>query len=369
MQFDVWLRSLSVAPASRSFAMSINRINPRLDPRWHELLKSHPAASVFHTPGWLEALRQTYGYESIAFTTSSPFEELTNGIVFSQIKSRLTGSRLVSLPFSDYCDPLITSSAQLELLVRYLQASLDHEDWRYLEIRPINHTFNCSAEDAGFHRSKTYDHHILDLRPNLDSIFQKLHKNSLQRRIRHAEHAGVELASGTSGKLLNDFYGLLLLTRSRHHLPPQPYKWFQNLIRCMGAGIKLYLAYRQRIPIAAILTLMFRNTVYYKYGCMDARYKSLGPVPLLVWNVIRDSKSAGIETFDLGRSESDNEGLITFKSHLAGVSGQLAYWRYPAPNSLAIRESWKLKMVKRVFTLMPDRLLALTGRMIYRHIG
>src|SRR5579862_5526560 len=76
------------------------QLDPTQDPRWTELVGRHPKASVFHTVGWLKALRCTYGYEPVAFTTSPPSGGLKNGIVFCRINSWLTGKRLVSLPFS-----------------------------------------------------------------------------------------------------------------------------------------------------------------------------------------------------------------------------------------------------------------------------
>ena len=74
------------------------QIDPVGDPRWSEFLEKHPCASVFHTPGWLEALRRTYGYEPIAYTSSPYGGEIRNGLVFCRIDSWLTGRRLVSLP-------------------------------------------------------------------------------------------------------------------------------------------------------------------------------------------------------------------------------------------------------------------------------
>ena len=76
--------------------------NPICDPRWPEILKRHVRASVFHTPGWLEALRRTHGYEPVIYTTTPPGVELTNVVVLYRIHSRITGRRMVSLPFSDY---------------------------------------------------------------------------------------------------------------------------------------------------------------------------------------------------------------------------------------------------------------------------
>lgn len=84
-------------------------INPLEDKRWAELSERHPHASIFHTTGWLEALRQTYGYGSIVYTTTPPGTALTNGMVFCRISSWLTGRRMVSLPFADHCEPLVDS--------------------------------------------------------------------------------------------------------------------------------------------------------------------------------------------------------------------------------------------------------------------
>ena len=49
--------------------MTVWQIDPVQDPRWAVFIERHPGATVFHTPGWLEALRRTYGYEPAALTT------------------------------------------------------------------------------------------------------------------------------------------------------------------------------------------------------------------------------------------------------------------------------------------------------------
>ena len=43
--------------------MRFYQIDPTQDARWAEFVGKHPSASVFHTVGWLKALRSTYGYE------------------------------------------------------------------------------------------------------------------------------------------------------------------------------------------------------------------------------------------------------------------------------------------------------------------
>ena len=132
---------------------------------------------------------------------------------------------------------------------------------------------------------------------------------------------------------------------------------------------KLRLAYKDEAPVAAILTLRFKDVALYKYGCSDAKYKSLGAVPLLLWRAIEHAKSTGAREFSLGRSDDDNAGLLAFKDHWTQHAAPLVYWRDPGPANLTSSDDWRVSMAKRVFSVMPTWVLAATGKLIYRHIG
>jgi hypothetical protein len=346
--------------------MMLYQIDPTQDARWSGFVERHPNSSVFHTSAWLEALQRTYGYKPVVFTTSPLTGELANGFPFCYVHSWLTGGRLISLPFSDYCDPLFDSSQELHFVMEYLQAGLQHRDWRYIELRPIDGGFCHDSRHVGFQPSEEFHLHCMDLRPSVEELFHNLHKDSAQRRIQRAERAGVIQVSGRSPKLLKDFYELMILTRGRQHLPPQPYVWFRNLVECMKENLEIKVGYKNDAPIAGILTLRFRDKVYYKYGCSDARFKQLGGMPLLLWKAVEEAKTVGARAFDLGRTECENKSLITFKDHWARSSTRIAYWRFPGRK---IQPAWKLNVAKRVFACMPDRLLAATGRLLYRHIA
>ncbi len=116
--------------------MPVYVVDPLRDPRWPDFLRRHPDATVFHAPGWLLALQQTYGYEPVVFTTSPPGGELANGWAFCRIRSWLTGRRLVSLPFSDHCQPLEDSTDALQEISCFLGNELKRENWNYVETRP-----------------------------------------------------------------------------------------------------------------------------------------------------------------------------------------------------------------------------------------
>jgi len=349
--------------------VSIHTFNPLLDNRWDDFVARHPKASAFHQRAWLDALFRTYGYEPVVFTTSSPATELRNGLVFCHVKSWLTGHRLVSLPFSDHCEPLCDSAEEIDALIRYSQAVLERQGWQYLELRPITEDLCQIGAGISFRPAGGYFLHVVDLRPDLEDIFRSFDKDSVQRRIRRADQAGLVEKCGASPDLLKDFYGLFVATRGRHHLPPPPFAWFRNLIRSQGQALEIRVAYKDENPIAAILTLRFREIGYFKYGCSDARFNRFGATPWLLWKAIVEAKSSGAIEFDMGRTQEDNSGLLTFKNNWAPRPNRLVYRRFPGTHSLDMVDGWKLKLAKRAFSHMPQRLLAMTGNLLYRHIG
>jgi hypothetical protein len=355
----------AIVSCPRVNSRSVFEFNPLRDKRWPELIKKHSGSSVFHSSEWLAALQSAYDYEPVAYSTCEPSAELTSGIVFCKVKSWLTGHRLVSLPFSDHCDPLVESSVEFDDLLWVVRESVDRDKWDYCEGRPVRFEPGVSTM---LEQSNRYYLHAIDLRPSIGAIFQNFHKTSVQRKIRRAEREGLEYEEGNSERLLGHFYRLLVVTRKRHHLPPQPLKWFRSLMATFGANLRIRVAFKNGVPIASILTLNHKNMVTYKYGCSDARLHPLGGMAFLFWNTIQQAKASGFEKLDLGRSDSCNEGLTAFKEHLGGIRSPIYYWRYP--NRLHSHESlWARTIAGRVVKAAPDRLLAVMGNMFYRHIG
>jgi CelD/BcsL family acetyltransferase involved in cellulose biosynthesis len=349
----------------------LNEVDPLRDSRWEGFLRGHPRSSVFHTSAWLEALRRTFGYEPTAFTTSAPDADLQNGAVFCHIDSWLTGRRLVSLPFSDHCDPLVDSAGDIPVFLSAIEQSIRQEKLRYVEMRPL-HSFDAAT--ALYQSTYSYCFHQLDLRPDLDTLFHNFHKDSTQRKIRRAAREGLVYQGGRSESLLDSFYRLYLLTRRRHQVPPLPRRWFRTLIDCFGEALNIRTASKAGHPVAGILTLRYKGTLVYKYGCSDAQFNNLGGMHLLFWRSIQEAKQEGLTFFDLGRSECENTGLITFKDRWGAIRSTLTYSRYVASRNAPDAYTppgadWKLRFVKRVCAHAPDGLLSAAGNLLYKHIG
>jgi CelD/BcsL family acetyltransferase involved in cellulose biosynthesis len=344
----------------------VHEIDPLADARWDQLVALHPNASIFHTRAWLEALHRTYRYRPIAYATTRG-TQLEEAVVFCRVESRLTGRRLVSLPFSDHCQPL-ASGAALDAILAHVREQHQKACLRYLELRPLTCDVQGSGH-AGFALSERVSFQTIDLRPDLPILFKQMHDSCVRRKIKRAEREGLTYEVGRSEELLQKFRQLLFLTRRRHKLPPQPAAWFRNIASLLGDSMRIHMMSKDGVPAASILTLHFGQQVTYKYGCSDARFNNLGGTPLLFWKVIQQAKEEGATLLDLGRSDYSDPGLIAFKEHLGGQSTELCYYRMPAPVERTADSGWAKECAGNLLARMPDRLLDAAGKLLYRHLG
>jgi len=347
--------------------MSVYKIDPLSDPRWPEFLQRQEAASIFHTPGWLAALQRTYNYKPIAYTTCGQGQDLVNGLVFCLVDSKLTGRRLVSLPFSDHCQSLVEDPEDLEELLTALQEERQREGWKYVELRSVAFTQSFVLTD--FKPSKEFYFHKLDIHTSPEDLFRSFHRSCVQQKIRRAEREDLTYKEGRSPALVADFYRLLLMTRRKHHLPPQPLSWFHNLVECLGERLTIRVAFKNGQPAASILTLLYKNCCVYKYACSDPRLKNSGATVHLVWQAIKDAKAQGACEFDMGRSDMQGEGLVAFKDHWNAPRSSLVYYRNSTASGTSAGDWRQNKLAQRFFANAPDWVLTTAGKLLYKHVG
>ena len=346
--------------------MKINILDPLVDRRWDQLVASHPSASVFHDRGWLNALARTYGYQPLVITTANASEALENGIVLCRVSSWITGTRLVSLPFSDHCEPLLENLGQLPEFLAWLRKECDLQAGRYVELRPASGNL---IGGCGLEPSCSYWFHELDLRQTLDQLFRHLHDNSIRRKVLRAEREGLSYEAGQSTRLFDEFYGLLRATRRRHRLLPQPRSWFRNLLEFMGDKLQIRVARKNGAPIAAMLTLQHKSSVVYKYGCSDKRSHSLGGMPFLFWRLVEESKARGASKIDFGRTDLNNKGLIIFKDRFGTSKKLITYYRHSQTRSPGVANLSNSRVVQNFLSFLPQAVSSTAGRLLYRHMG
>ena len=86
--------------------MNIQLLNPINDPEWDDFISTSSETCFFHSLPWSKVLIDTYKYKPLYFTTTKN-GRMQSLIPVMEINSILTGRRGVSLPFTDYCGPIV----------------------------------------------------------------------------------------------------------------------------------------------------------------------------------------------------------------------------------------------------------------------
>jgi CelD/BcsL family acetyltransferase involved in cellulose biosynthesis len=330
--------------------VNVISVDPRSDPLWCRLI-CQAASSVFHSPGWLRVLSDTYGWEPAAFVVLDDRGEPRAGLPFCRISDML-GERVVALPFSDYCDPLVTDESSWRILVNRMLT----------ERCPIN--LRClhnglPLEDERFTLAKQAKWHRLDLRPGLDGLWNAMH-NSTHRAIRKAERAGLRICTAQSEQELRSFYEMHLKVRKyKYGLLAQPYIFFQNIWRQFVEAQQgfLLLAMHGDNIVAGDFFLEWKETLYYKFNASLPGDLSCRPNDLLIWEGIRVGKDRGFRYLDFGLSDIDQEGLLRYKRKFGTEESTISFLRHSPSGPPAAAEKELRELLGRLTSRFTDRLV------------
>jgi len=344
--------------------MDIQIISPITHPAWDEILLRTPGASFFHSSAWARVLSESYGYSPRYFTVMDNDKVLAL-IPVMEVKSYLTGKRGVSLPFTDFCDPIIDDQISVGNLFTFAKDFGKDQGWRYLEVRGKGYQFEKFLASASFYR------HILPLADGREALFHRFRKGT-KSSIKKAEKDGVKVEMFTSIESLREFYKLNCITRKFHGLPPQPWRFFELLHRSVlskGLGIVI-LAYYEGFCIAGGVFLNFGDTAVYKYGATDRRHQSLSATTLIVWEAIKFYIERKAKMLCLGRTDQLNEGLRTFKRGWGATEQEISYYRYDFEKGAFVSATSGVKgFHNKIFNKMPLPILNRIGNILYRHVG
>jgi len=305
-------------------------IDPRTERRWDAFVLAHPLACVFHTSEWCRVLADTYGYHPRYIAAFDSAGDIRAAVPMMLIDSWLTSRRLVGLPFSDMCQPLVSDDAYGLLALTGAQDQVNKMSAASLELRGPG---VGNAKDLGFSNGTNFLRHIIDLDAVTEAMEARVHQ-SARRAIRKAEREGLTVRLASDIDSMHAFYRLMVLTRRKHGLLPQPKSFFQNLHQHMfesGAGYLLLAEYEGR-PVAGDLLLRFRDELVYKFNASDPDFLHLRPNNLLLWNAMLTGAALGCRTLDLGRCDEENEGLRRFKLLWGSREETLSYYYYPQNN-------------------------------------
>ena len=90
----------------RTTSIQVNIVNPIEFKAWDDMVRLSPDCSVFHSSNWARVLLDTHGYAPHYMIFLGEGEPV--GLLpMMGVKTFITKRRGVSLPFSDYCEPIV----------------------------------------------------------------------------------------------------------------------------------------------------------------------------------------------------------------------------------------------------------------------
>lgn len=277
--------------------------------------------------------------------------------------------RFVSFPFSDVCGPVADGTDELLHISEAMATGngLADRGWARAELRT-----RLGQEPAGFSAYQGYTSHVLKLGGPVDNIFSSFHKDCVQRKIRKAFRAGLDVYEGSSLEDVRKFYGLHLATRRKLGAPVQPFSFFRNLwntLRPEGL-ISVLLVKSGEKTVSGVVLLKYAGTVTYKFGASDENYLNLGTNQLALWTAIRKAADEGFQEFDFGRSFTGRSGLADFKARWGAKEVQLNYLYSPARNiGLKDEGGACAALASTLFKSMPSFSNRLIGRLFYKYLA
>ena len=345
--------------------MSVVTIDPTTDPRWHQLTTA-VRSDVFHSPGWLAALRDSYELEPRARVLIDEAGDPVAGLVFAEVDDMMD-PRTISLPFSDFCDPLVSTTEQWEALTGDLivPGGRFHTRCVHSEI---------PTTDSRLTQVNRARWHAVDLTRPSDDIWAEIHP-SARRSIRKARKEGVEVKVGEGVDDVRAFFELHLRVRKyKYGLLAQPWSFFEHLWENMlsqGAGA-LMLAVHDGRPLGGVLFLEWGDTLYYKFNASDADHLSVRPNDLVIWNGIEHGQERGLNWLDFGLSDWDQEGLVRYKRKYATVEKTIHFLQQMPAGGPSEREAATRALLPRITDLMtsadvPDSVTEQAGGILYRY--
>jgi CelD/BcsL family acetyltransferase involved in cellulose biosynthesis len=345
--------------------MQLSSIDPALDPLWASLLTRYES-NLFHSPAWIRALQQTYGLDIRALVLREQDGSPTAGVTYCRVED-MAGPRVVGMPFSDYCDPLVIDQRHWSLLSEQLLSSGEPVAMRclYNELPLSDERFTL------YNRAKW---HSVQLEPAADRLWQRVDEAS-RRAIRKARGEGVVVRPAETREELREFFELHLKIRKyKYRLLAQPYGLFEQLWEQFvepGSGFLMIAIYKQCI-IGGIYFLGWNDTIYYKFNASDSAKLVYRPNDLLVWESMLYAKERGYRLLDFGLSDWDQEGLLRYKRKFATDERTICFLRSGSATPLSPQALEPRSLLPRLTSLftepsVPDPVTEQAGALLYRY--
>lgn len=321
---------------------------------------SRQPESLFHSAPWRDAVESAFGLEIRRFIPSVD----RGGRAYYSLVSDIRGDRVVSTPFSDFCDPLLGEAGWMEFSEHLRSFEVP------VTVRPFRHRW--AIDDPAFERRCDLLWHGIDISNGFDNVWDGL-KSKTRTAIRRAAKAGITFRVSSAIEDLEAFHTMHVeLRKSKYQLLAQPFEFFAALHEGFGDDMAIVIAEEYGEPIAAMVYLAWNGVWYYKFSA--SRPRKYRPNAALLMEACRHGTERGLDLVDMGRSNVDQPGLVSFKQQFATEELALStlHWQpasHSDPKGDAVSSALGDVTALLTHPDVPDEVTAKGGSLLYRYFS
>lgn len=328
---------------------------------WDAYVFSHPQATFFHRAGWQRIIETVFAHPTF-FLYVQRAGRIVGVLPLAQVKSRLFGNSLSSMPFAVYGGLLADDDEAATLLEREAERIAESLGVEHLEFR------NTTVRHAEWPTQDLYVTFRREILPD-----EEANMLAIPRKQRAMIRKGIK--NDLRGDIDTDvdrFFQLYADNVHRHGTPAFPKRYFAALLAEFGADAEvLTVSGPDGKPLSSVLSFYFRDEVlpYYAGDHVDAR--DLAANDFKYWELMRRACARGLKVFDYGRSKQGT-GSYAFKKNW-GFEPQPLYYEYRLFKRDSIPQNNpnnpKYKLMIAAWQRMPIGLANFLGPYIVRNLG
>ena len=328
---------------------------------WDAFVAGCRDATFFHRAGWREILERVFRHRT-HYLLAERNGALCGVLPLAEVRSRLFGHALVSLPFCVYGGP-VASDAVAENALIDAAADLGRRlRVRHLELR------NRARKRPDWPRQDLY----VTFRKPLDADPES-NMAAIPRKQRAMVRKGInrQLRSEIDGAP-DRFFALYADNLHRHGTPPLPKRYFAELMRVFGDACEvLTVTSPGGQAVSGVVSFYFRDEVLPYYAGDTAQARDLAANDFNYWELMRRACARGVRLFDYGRSKQGT-GSYAFKKNWGFEPSPLAY-EYALYGAGAVPQNNPLNPKYRamiaLWRRLPRPVVNAVGPMIARSLG
>jgi FemAB-related protein (PEP-CTERM system-associated) len=282
--------------------------------KWDRFIDEAPDATFFHRAGWRDLLENVF-HHPCHYLLAERGGALCGVLPLAEVKSRVFGHSLVSLPFAVCGGPVGTESHAKRSLIDAAVALGESLGVEQLELR------NRVSQREDWPRQELYVTFRKALHADVDANMK-----AIPRKQRAMVRKGI--ANGLSSEIdasTERFFALYADNVHRHGTPPFSRRYFARLKTAFGDACEvLTITDSGRRPVSGVMSFYFRDEVLPYYAGDTAQARDLAANDFKYWELMRRACERGVRTFDYGRSKRGT-GSFDFKKNWGFEATPLAY--------------------------------------------